>query len=99
MTVGEVVRACDAYHEHRRERAYLTYMEAMTTGLFISSMFSSKQPPKLHDIYPELFSANEETEQEKKDAVSAANFIKFANAFNRRYGTNGNGKPESENNG
>lgn len=99
MTVGEAARACDAYQERKRDTAYFAFTQAMATGLFISSMFSSKSPPTIHDIYPEFFNEDEEAEQEAKDASSAANFINFANAFNRRYEPNGNGKPESENNG
>lgn len=99
MTVGEAVRACDAYQDRRRDRAYFAYTEAMAVGLFVSSMFSSKSPPTLHDIYPEFFEEeNEEAEQEAKDANSAVNFINFANAFNRNF-DNGDRKSESENNG
>ena len=98
MTVGEAVRACDAYHEQRRERAYFAYTEAMTMGLFIGSVFSNKHPPTLHEIFPDLFDENEEAEEERKDAASAANFINFANAFNRNF-DNGDRKSESENNG
>lgn len=98
MTVGEAVRACDAFQDRRRDTAYFAYTEAMTVGLFVSSMFGSKQPPKIHEIYPDLFDENEEAEQESKDAASAANFINFANAFNRNI-DNGDRKSESENNG
>ena len=99
MTVGEAVRACDAYHENRRERAYFAYTEAMTAGLFIGSMFSSKSPPTIRDIYPELFDEeDEEAEQTIQDSKSVANFINFANAFNRNF-DNGDRKSESENNG
>ena len=98
MTVGEVARVLDAYQERRRDTAYFAYTEAMTVGWFISSMFSSKAPPKIHEIYPDLFSEDEEKEQEHKDDASAANFINFANAFNRNF-DNGDRKSESENNG
>ena len=98
MTIGEVVRACDAFQDRRRDTAYFAYTEAMTVGLFVSSMFSSKSPPKIHDIYPDLFNENEEAEQEQKDKTSAQNFINFANAFNRNF-DNGDRKSESENNG
>ena len=99
MTVGEAVRACDAYNDRRRETAYFAYTNAMTVGLFVGSIFSSKSPPTLHDIYPEFFEEeNEEAEQTAQDSKSVANFINFANAFNRNF-DNGDRKSESENNG
>ena len=98
MTVGEAVRACDAYNDRRRDMAYFAYTNAMTVGLYVGSMFSSKSPPTLHDIYPEFFEENEEAEQVIQDSKSAANFINFANAFNRNF-ENGDRKSESENNG
>ena len=103
MTVGEAGRAIDAYNERRRDKAYFDYTQAMTIGAFIGSMFSSKAPPKLEEIYPDFFGGEdkeelEQAEQERRDEISAANFIKFANAFNRNY-ENGDRKSESENNG
>lgn len=102
MTVGEVSRALDAFNDRRRDKAYFDYTQAMTIGLFIGSVFSSKAPPTLEEIYPDLFDEEaeelEQIEQEKRDERSAANFIKFANAFNQRY-ENGDRKSESENNG
>ena len=102
MTVGEVSRALDAFNDRRRDRAYFDYTQAMTIGLFVGSMFSSKSPPNIEEIYPDFFGedreAIEQAEQEKRDERSAANFIKFANAFNQRY-ENGDRKSESENNG
>lgn len=102
MTVGEVSRAIDAFNTQRRDKAYFDYTQAMTIGLFIGSVFSSKEPPTLEEIYPDLFDEEkeelEQIEQAKRDERSAANFIKFANAFNRNY-ENGDRKSESENNG
>lgn len=98
MTIGEAVRAYDAYTDRRRDQAYFAFTNAMAVGLFVVSMFNSKSPPQIHEIYPELFSKDEEAEKEVKDSKSAANFINFANAINERF-QNGNGKSESENNG
>lgn len=98
MTVGEAVRACDAYQDRRRDTAYFAFTNAMAVGLFVSSVFSSKSPPEIHDIYPELFKEDEEAEQKIQDSKSVANFINFANAFNRNF-DNGDRKSESENNG
>ena len=103
MTIGEAVREIDAFGQRRRDKAYFEYTNAMAVGMFISAMFSSKQPPKMEEIYPELFGDTEEQKEEDaqrlRDESSAANFIKFANSFNRRYEANGNRKSESENNG
>ena len=101
MTVGEAARVIEAYNDIRRDRAYFAYTEAMALGAFIASVFSSKAPPEIQDIYPELFLQEEQAEAEKDARMerSAANFLKFANAFNQRYEANGNRKSESENNG
>lgn len=98
MTIGEAVRAYDAVREIRKDMAYFAFTNAMAVGGFIASMFSKHQPPTIHDIYPELFPIDEEAEEEARMKRSEANFINFANAFNKRY-ENGNGKSESENNG
>lgn len=99
MTLGEAVRACDAGIRRRKTRARFDYAQAMTVGLFVASMFSSKAPPKIETIYPELFPQEEqkEAEEEQRMRKSEANFLKFAYAFNKRF-ENGNGKPESKNN-
>lgn len=104
MTIGEAVRECDAYHDRLKDTAYFSYMTASAIGLFIGSVFSSKSPPEISDIYPEFFpkaetrEATEERQEELKEERSVANFLKFAYSFNQRF-ENGNRKPESENNG
>lgn len=99
MTIGEAVRACGAYHNRRKDRAYFAYTEAMAVGMFVASIFGSKSPPKINDIYPDLFPEDEEAEEEVRVSRSAANFINFANAFNRNFDNGDNRKSESENNG
>lgn len=99
MTIGEAVRACGAYHNRRKDRAYFAYTEAMAVGMFVASIFGSKRPPKISDVYPDLFPEDEEAEEEVRDSKSAANFINFANAFNRNFDNGDNRKSESENNG
>lgn len=99
--MGEAVRSFKSYEERLRDEAYFAYTNAMTTALFISSMFGSKTPPHIHDIYPEFFKKDEEDEdlEEKiRDAKSEANFLNFAKAFNRKF-DNGDRTTESENNG
>ena len=98
MTIGAAVRVTEAYVKQRRERAYIAFTNAMTVGMFVASMFSSNKPPTLHEVYPDLFEEDEEAEQAKRDESSAANFLKFANAFNQRV-TNGNREPQSQDNG
>lgn len=98
MTIGEADRACTAYHERRKDEAYFAYTNAMAVGMFVGSMFGGK-PPKIHDIYPELFPRDEEVEQTVQDSKSAANFINFANAFNKGFDNGDNRTTESENNG
>ena len=98
MTIGEGVRAYKAYDDRRKDQAYFSFTNAYATALFVASMFSSKSPPSIHDIYPEFFPKDEEVEEVIQDSKSAANFINFANAFNRNF-DNGDRKSESENNG
>ena len=101
MDPGEAVRACDAYGERRKDIAYFSYTNAMAISGFIASMFSSHSAPTINEIYPELFpdEIQEEAEHEIRMSKSEANFIKFANAFNKRYEANGNRESESKNNG
>ena len=101
MTIGEASRACNAFNEQRKDRAYFAYTNAMATGLFIGSMFSSKSAPTINDIFPELFPKEEQSEAEREIRMerSAANFLKFANSFNQRYKPNGDRELKSENNG
>lgn len=99
MTIGEAARAFEAYNEKCRDMAYFAYTNAAAVGGFVASMFSKHQPPTIHDIYPELFPRDEEAEEEERMNRSAANFINFANAFNRNFDNGNNGKSESENNG
>lgn len=98
MTIGEAVRSFKSYEERLKDQAYFSYMNAMTTAAFIGSMFGSKSPPQIYDVYPEYFPKEEEVEEDIRDAKSEANFLKFAQAFNRKF-DNGDRKPESENNG
>ena len=98
MTWGETIRAYEAYARRRKDQAYFSYNTALALGGFIASMFSSHQPPTIHEIYPELFPKDEEAEEEVRISKSEANFINFANAFNRRY-ENGNRESEGKDNG
>lgn len=99
MTPGEAVREIEALNERRKDAAFFAYTNAMAVGLFVGSLFnSSNKPPALTDIYPDLFPEFEEIEEQKAAESSVANFINFANNFNRNL-NNGDRKSESENNG
>lgn len=101
MTIGEGIRAFKAYEDRLKDQAYFSFTNAYATAMFVSSIFSTKSPPSIHDIYPEFFpkdEKNEELEEQIREAKSEANFLNFANAFNRKF-DNGDRKPESENNG
>lgn len=99
MTIGEAARACNAYEEQRKDRAYFAFTNALAVGLFVSSMFSKSQSaPSIDTIYPELFPKDEEAEEKVKEERSIANFMKMANAINERF-RNGNRESESKNNG
>lgn len=96
MTIGEAVRACDAFEERRKDVAYFSYTTASAVGWFIGSMFGSGAPPTLSDIYPTLHpkEAEQQTEEEPQEDVimdkSTVNFMKFAQSFNQRFKENGN---------
>lgn len=98
MTIGEGIRAFKAYEDRLKDQAYFSFTNAYATAMFVSSIFSTKSPPTITDIYPEYFPKDEEVEEIVQDSKSAANFVNFANAFNRKF-DNGDRKPESENNG
>lgn len=104
MTLGEVIRASEAHTALLKERARFDFLQALSIGLFFGSAISGKNVPKIEDIYPEFFGSKEaeeaqkEAETEERMNRSAANFMNFATAFNKRF-ENGDRKSESENNG
>ena len=98
MTWGETVRAYEAYMKRRKDLAYFSYNTALAVGGFVASIFSSRQPPTINEIYPELFPKDEEAEEEARMTQSEVNFLNFANAFNKRY-ENGNRESEGKDNG
>lgn len=94
MTIGEAVRACEAFEKRRKDIAYFSYATASAVGWFVGSIFGSGQPPTLSDIYPTLHpkEAEEQTEEESQAVImdkSTTNFLKFANSFNQRFKENG----------
>ena len=86
MTMGEAIREADGIqwrtNEERKVAARFAYAEAMTTGAFVSAIFGGSRPPEIYDVFPELFSR--EDDEAARMEKSANNFIKFANAHNRK---------------
>lgn len=105
MTLGEVIRASEAHTAQLKERARLDFLQALSIGLFFGSAISGKNVPKIEDIYPEFFGSEEaeearkKAEEEERMSRSAANFMNFATAFNKRFEQNGDRELKSENNG
>jgi hypothetical protein len=83
MTLGEITRFIKGYiHREEREarfRASMDYALATTICSGISSIFGGGHMPEIHEVYPSLF------EEKNKTSQSVANFINFANDFNRRF--------------
>lgn len=94
MSIAEVVRAIESakrvQRERERDRAARDYILADLIGRSVSRIYNSaNNMPKISEVYPDLFDAEEETEkiQEKRDELSAARFKQFADSFNARFKT------------
>lgn len=94
MTLAEVIREIESYKriEKRKaqEKASFDYILADLIGRSVSRIHSSSNHlPKLAEIYPSLFEAEEIEEQiqQKKDELSAIRFKQFAQAFNKKVRT------------
>lgn len=83
MTIGEIDRYIKGFvkREERfnRQRASYDYQLASTIIRGVSVVFNGGTFPSIQEVYPDLF------EEEDKTAKSVANFINFANSFNRKY--------------
>lgn len=96
MTVGEVTRWSEgAAHRHRsqlRDQAALDHTHALLLAKCIGIVFGSGGKfPRLEDSYPDLFreelqEEQRQAEEERRMAMSAARFVAFANAFNKKHG-------------
>ena len=87
MTIGEVSRWVDSYNfqykQHLKDNIQTQYMSAMTIIKGINKVLTGKgEIPALSEIYPELFPEEELARQ--RTAKSVANFLNFANSFNKR---------------
>lgn len=81
MTIGEVNRYLQGciFREERQMklRANMDYRLAVSLVSILGASFNSKPTPSIYDLYPDLF-------EEDRTAKSVANFINFANSFNRK---------------
>jgi hypothetical protein len=92
MSIAELIRAIESakrrQRERERERAARDYILADLIGRSVSRIYNSaNNMPKISEVYPALFDAEEvnEKEQEKRDELSAARFKQFADSFNARF--------------
>ena len=91
MTFAELKRAIDSkqrtQREEARQKAMFDYVLSDLIGRSVARIHSSSNKmPKLADVYPSLFVAEEieEAEQKKRDELSAERFKAFANSINKR---------------
>lgn len=99
MTIGEVVRAEEAYEwnqkERQKEKAIFSYKLADMIGLSVARLLGEKDafPKSVESAYPNLFNDNVpneklENKEKAKDKPtmdkSAINFLQFATNFNAR---------------
>lgn len=91
MTIAEIERQAEANNwrleQDRKERAELVYMAPQLIGLQIARIFAKNPPeyPQIYDVFPHLFEEEivEETKQQQRVNASYANFMKFAQHYNK----------------
>lgn len=93
MTFGELERAITSRDRVKRlqdrEKATFNYILADLIGRSVSRIYnSSNKIPPIYEVYPSLFSAEEEQEalQKKKAELSVLRFRQFAETHNKKYG-------------
>lgn len=88
MTISEAMRELEAkiwmIEAEHKTQAHIAYGQAITVGSCIASVFGSSKLPEIYDIFPEYFPREEAVEQQQKMDKSVENFIKFANAHNKK---------------
>lgn len=99
MTVGEVSRWVDSYNfqyrQHLKDNIQTQYMASMVIVKGVNKVLTGKGDiPTINELYPELFP--EEAIIEERTKKSIANFLNFANSFNKRK-QNDNRRTESHN--
>lgn len=95
MTFSEVKRAIEAYNNRTRRdyqiKANMDYKQVLLLGRVIGQCLGGKDElPPVDEFYSEFFSEElkarrEEEEQKRRTQQSVANFLNFANAFNKRF--------------
>ena len=82
MTIGEVNRYLQGclFREERqiKSRASMDYKLAISLVSILGASMSSKPIPTIYELYPDLF-------EEDRTAKSVANFMNFAQSFNRKF--------------
>ena len=92
MSIAELVRAIKSKKrvqiEELKRKASFDYILADLMGRSIARIYSqTAQLPKISDVYPSLFVAEEieEQMQEKRDELSAIRFKQFVNSHNKKF--------------
>lgn len=75
MTLGEIVLYVDAFNQkmeiERKKQAEVAYTEATLVASFILGGFGGKNPPKIEELFPDIYEATK-TEEEKEAERAAA---------------------------
>lgn len=86
MTMAEAIRELEAkvwmLEEEHKTQAHIAYGQAITVGSCIASIFGSSRIPDISEIYPEYFPRSNVSQQKMDKSIE--NFIKFANAHNKK---------------
>lgn len=97
MTIAELNRVIEAKKRVQKaqlmEKAFFDYTLADLIGRSVARIHSSTNHwPKINEVYPTLYEAEEieEQEQKRKDDLSAIRFRQFAEAFNSKFKEGGN---------
>lgn len=93
MTLAELERLFESKRRMKKqkaqEQAYFDYQLADLIGISVGRIYNkSTKMPSIEEAYPNIFDAKkmQEEKQKKQDALSAARFKQFAEAFNKKFG-------------
>lgn len=96
MTIGELARAMAAIKRRRRadqiERATFDFRQAQAVGHFFAATLNKKnKPPKIEDLYPELFDNDEfrAARDQRRAEAWAQQFKAFMTASDKRISEGG----------
>lgn len=95
MTIAELNRLVESKERRRKfelqQRAFMDYTLADLIGKSVSRVYSNRNKmPELQDAYSYLFDEKDkkiilDARQEHEQELSALNFMKFADSFNKRF--------------